>query len=478
MPELSLHNIDQISRDLRKQDITFSHLLEELIDHVCCDVEYEMQNGLDFSEAYKKVKKKIGSRRIKEIQEETLYLVDTKYRKMKNLMKISGITGTIMYGFAALFKIQHWAGAGIMMTLGALILAFLFMPSALSVLWKETHNRKRIFLFISAFFAALFFISGTLFKIQHWPGAGIILSLAALSAVVFFIPALMVSRISDQENRAKRPAYITGATGIIFYITGMFFKIQHWPTATILMVLGVIVLCVVAFPWYTWITWKDEKHIKSRFIYLVIGSLLIIVPGALLNLNLQRSYDEGFYSLQAQQQEMSGYLYSNNNSLLKMYHDSSVYQQMEQIHNQTKELLSLIGSVQVKMVQESEGKPVNIAIGSDKISQTETGPLIKYSFLTAPFATAPVRDYLLPACTTRQELNAAVLQYKEFISGINPGKDLTKFENLLDPSNYLPKEISENSGNSLMTGLHSLEVFKNGILTFEWQMLTAVANNR
>ena len=49
MPELSLHNIDQISRDLRKQDITFSHLLEELIDHVCCDVEYEMQNGLDFS---------------------------------------------------------------------------------------------------------------------------------------------------------------------------------------------------------------------------------------------------------------------------------------------------------------------------------------------------------------------------------------------------------------------------------------------
>jgi hypothetical protein len=478
MPELSLHNIDQISRDLRKQDITFSHLLEELIDHVCCDVEYEMQNGLDFSEAYKKVRKKIGSRRIKEIQEETLYLVDTKYRKMKNLMKISGIAGTIMYGFAALFKIQHWAGAGIMMTLGALILAFLFMPSALSVLWKETHNRKRIFLFISAFFAALFFISGTLFKIQHWPGAGIILSLAALSAVVFFIPALMISRITDQENRAKRPAYITGATGIIFYITGMFFKIQHWPTATILMVLGVIVLCTVAFPWYTWTTWKDEKHIKSRFIYLVIGSLLIIVPGALLNLNLQRSYDDGFYSHQAQQQEMAGYLYSNNNSLLKMYHDSSAYQQMEQIDIKTKRLLSIVGSIQVKMVQESEGRSQDASAGSEHIRQTDNGTHVQYRLLSAPFTTVPVKDNLLPGCSSRQELSEALLQYKEFISGIDQGTGSSNLENLLDLSNYLPGEAGDNNLISLMSGMHSLEILKAGILTFEWQILSALANPR
>ena len=478
MPELSLHDIDLISRDLRKQDITFSHLLEELIDHVCCDVEYEMQTGLDFPEAYKKVKRKIGSRRIREIQEETLYLVDTKYRKMKNLMKISGVAGTIMYGFAALFKIQHWPGAGSLMTLGALILAFIFMPSALTVLWKETHNKKRIFLFISAFFAALFFISGTLFKIQHWPGAGIILSLAALSSVLFFIPALMVSRISDQENRAKRPVYIIGATGIIFYVLGMFFKIQHWPTATFLMVLGVIVLSVVAFPWYTYITWKEENFIKSRYIYLVIGALLIIVPGALLNLNLQRSYEEGFYPNQLQQQEMFNYLYGNNNSLLTLYRDSSNYQQMEQIHNKTRGLLSLIGSIQVKMVQESEGRPVNAAIRPDLIRQTETGPVIQYRFLSTPFAMAPVRDNLLPGCSSRQELNAGILQYKEFISGINSGKDLLNLGSLLDPSNYLPAEINENTGISLMSGLHSLEVIKNGILAFEWQMLTAAANHR
>ena len=44
------------------------------------------------------------------------------------------------------------------MSLGALILAFVFLPSALNVLWKETHNRKRLFLVISAFFAGMLLI--------------------------------------------------------------------------------------------------------------------------------------------------------------------------------------------------------------------------------------------------------------------------------------------------------------------------------
>ncbi|MCK7540411.1 MAG: hypothetical protein MZV63_60715 [Marinilabiliales bacterium] len=102
----------------------------------------------------------------------TLYAVDTKYRNMKNTMKISGIAGTVLLGFAALFKIMHWPGAGIMLMLGGFILAFIFMPSALTVLWKETHNTRRLFLYVSAFISGMLFITGVVFKMQHWPGAG------------------------------------------------------------------------------------------------------------------------------------------------------------------------------------------------------------------------------------------------------------------------------------------------------------------
>ncbi len=44
----SLHNIDRIARDVRKENIIFPHLSDELIDHLCCDVEQEMAGGLHF----------------------------------------------------------------------------------------------------------------------------------------------------------------------------------------------------------------------------------------------------------------------------------------------------------------------------------------------------------------------------------------------------------------------------------------------
>jgi hypothetical protein len=477
MPELSLDNIDQINRFVRKQEITFSHLPDDLIDHICCDVENEMQNGLDFTEAYNRVKKKMGKRRLKEIQEETLYAVDKKYRQMKNTMKISGIAGTVLLGFGALFKIQHWPLAGTMTTLGAVILALVFMPSALGVLWKETHSRKKLFLFISAFLAGMFFILGTLFKIQHWPGAGIIITLAALFGILFFVPALLVSKLRDLENKSKRPVYIFGAIGMICYAGGMFCKIQHLPLAGALMVLGMIILCVITFPWYTWLTWKEENHISSKFLYMVIGLLVIIIPGALINLNLQYSFEEGFYSHQEQQQALYGYLSRNNNSLMTRYHDSLNYPKMEQLHAKTVSLLTLIGDVQTKMVRESEGEPYKPAISQDQIRQTETGTEIQYKKLSKAFHRAPVRDFLAPGCNTREELNSALKEYTNYISGMIPGEDIQKYTSLLEPLNYFPESMSKDTNISLISGLHSLELLKNSLLIVESKSLSVIARH-
>lgn len=477
MPELSLHHIDQISRDINREEITFSHLLEDLIDHVCSDVEFEMQKGLNFSDAYNRVKQKMGLRRLKEIQEETLYTVDTKYRSMKNTMKISGVAGIVMVGFAALFKVQHWPFAFILLTIGALLLAFVFLPSALNVLWKETHNRKRIFLFISAFFAGMLFIFGTLLKIQHWPLAGSILSLSALSGILFFISALLVGRIMDQENKKKWPVYILGAAGIICYVAGLLFKIQHWPLASLLMVLGLILLGLVAFPWYTLLTWKDDSHISARFIFLLISFLLIIVPGALINMNLQNSYNERFYSHQEQQQALFAYMYSKNQVLINQYHDSLNYPKMELTHSKTTELLSVIRKIQTKMVQESEGKPDMQAVNLGQFKQTESGPEIQYKLLPNPFQKGIVRDFLLPGCTSRQELIKALAEYTTYFSDLSMSEDFSMYKGLLEPSVYFPGEISERGDISLMSGLHSLELLKNSILTVESYLLTTTAKN-
>jgi hypothetical protein len=476
MPELSIENIEKISLYIRKQEITFSHLADELIDHVCCDVEYEMQNGLDFSDAYRNVITKMGPRRIREIQEETLYAVDSKYRKMKNTMKISGIAGTILFGFATLFKIQHWPLAGIMMVLGALTLAFIFMPSALVVLWKETHSRKKVFLFISGFVTGMLFIFGTLFKIQHWPEAGIILSLSALFAIVFFIPSLVLNRLEYPENKPKRPVYILGAAGSILYVAGTLFKIQHWPLAALFMVLALIILFMVVLPWYTWLTWKEDNRISAAFIFIIIGSLLIIVPGALINLNLRNMYNNGYYPHLVQEQRLSEARLSMNKSLMTQYHDSLCYQKMETLHTRTLDAITFLGSIAKKMVEESEGKPGNPSFNTRSVVQSENGPEILFTQLGNPFNTASTRDFLLPGCSTRQELNSVLTEYMNYVTTLTPDKDSGKFKGLLDPSIYLPGEIPAQTDLTLLSALHSIEILKNNLLAVESCMLAYIVN--
>jgi len=476
MPELSFQNIEDIVLDIRRQEITFSHLADELIDHLCCDVENEMQHGLGFAEAYSRVKQRMGPRRIKEIQEETLYAVDSKYRKMKNTMKISGIAGTIMFGFATLFKIQHWPLAGILMLLGAVTLALIFMPSAMVVLWKETHNRNRLFLFISGFVTGMLFIFGTLFKIQHWPVAGIILSVSVLSAVFFFIPSLLLNRLADPDNKPKRVVYILGSAGAILYIAGTLFKIQHWPMASLFMVLSLIILFMVVLPWYTWVTWKDERYVSASFIFIIIGSLLIIVPGALINLNLRNMYNEGYYPHILKEERLYEVSLGMNKSLLARYHDSLCYGDMEVLHSKTADVLALLEKVETKMVGVSEGKLLDTVLNNQSVPRSEKGFDIRNNVLESPFSKVPSGELLMPGCSVRQDLDKVLERYLDYAASLTPEKDSGKFRGLLDPSVYLPAGTAAQQELTLLSALHTMDILKNNVVAVESHLLACIVN--
>ena len=476
MPELTLRNIDQISSDIRKEEITFSHLLDDLIDHVCCDVEYEMKAGLDFYNAYMKVRQKMGSsRRLKEIQEETLYAVDSKYRKMKNTMKISGITGTILFGIATLFKIQHWPGAGIMLTLGAFILAFIFMPSVTSVIWKETHNRKKLILIISGFVTGFLFIAGTLFKIQHWPVAGILLMCSVISAAFVFLPAVLSDKLKDEGGTSKRSIYIIGTAGGIFYVLGMLFKIQHWPLAAVLFMLGLLMLGIVAFPLYTRLTWKDHEYVSSKFIFMVIAILLIIIPGALINLNLQGMYDAGYFSLLEKQTKMIEAGRDHTKGILAVYTDSVQYSKMKELDTKTIEVFAVISDIEKLMVEESEGTPGQPVASPAVIKNTTNGQEIDYKALSRPFHTQAVEAFLLPGCRKRQDLSAAMGSYSQYISTFVTASEHEKLVQLLDAASYLPGDVSAEGNLYMLSSLHSLEALKSNLLTVERILLKKIA---
>jgi hypothetical protein len=302
--------------------------------------------------------------------------------------------------------------------------------------------------------------------------------IAALSGIFAFIPALLASKLKDQENRSKKRVYILGAAGLIFYTLALLCKIQHWPGASLFIACGVIIIFFVVFPWYTWISWKEDKNVSAKFIFMVVGSLALVIPGILLNLSLQRNYDAGYYREQSEQQAMFGYKFAENQLFINNCSDTAVSPVLADINAKTNDLLKVIDGIEAKMISESEGKPgVPVAI-TRQIKDTENRPEIQFPTLLRPFQNAPFRDFLQDGTGSRTELNAALKEYSDYLSGLMPRGDFNNYEDLLDPSYYLPEFNPETDKFSLMSSLHMLELLKNGILTAESQAFSAISKHQ
>jgi len=206
MAELTEKEIRRLSREIEKQGLTYTELQQELLDHLCCDVEAEMEEGLEFVKALEKVRKGMGKDRIQQIQEETLLLINQKYRIMKKFMYILGMIAPAMLITGTFFKIQHWAGAGVLLAFSLFLLGAIYLPVFVMVKIRDTRKEGKkvnMPMYIFGLFAGIIFIAGAMFKIQHWPGAGIMIILSGLVTVLIFIPILVVQALKDKENQVQ-----------------------------------------------------------------------------------------------------------------------------------------------------------------------------------------------------------------------------------------------------------------------------------
>lgn len=206
MAELTEKEIRQLNREIEKQGLTYTELQRELLDHLCCDVEAKMNEGLEFVKALEKVREEMGYGRIREIQEETLLLVNQKYRIMKKLMYILGIIAPSLLITGTLFKTQHWTGAGVLIVLSLFLLGAIYLPVFISIRIRDSRKSGKPVnkaMHIIGMVAGMIFIAGAMFKIQHWPGAGVMISLSALVTVVVFIPLLFIQAIRDRERQVQ-----------------------------------------------------------------------------------------------------------------------------------------------------------------------------------------------------------------------------------------------------------------------------------
>jgi hypothetical protein len=284
--------VQKVRREVAQAEISFSHLDDDLIDHICCDVEEEMEGGLAFDKAWAIVRSKIGLGGLERIQEDTLYLIHKKYRIMKNAMKISGLLAPLLLVSGTIFRMEHLPAAGILLSAGFILLSFVFLPSALYVSFTEVSNRSKKWTYLMGFLGTFFTSMGFLFKIQHWPYTGVILLIGFSLIILVFLPMVMVNRTRVKSDPVPVHTYIIALVGLIFSLSGFLFKAMHWSGSGALMITGLVMLVFVAFPVYVVKTSRDNLYVTGSFVFVVMALIWYVVPVTLMSLNSAVPYLE------------------------------------------------------------------------------------------------------------------------------------------------------------------------------------------
>ncbi len=195
-------NYERIKADLESRGLTYERLIDDMLDHVCCMVEEQMVEGEDFESSYNQVLDSIGEKRLPEIQHQTLLNLDKKFQRMKNFTYIFGLSSAILTILGSFFKRMHWPGAGIMITVGMVLIVFVFLPLYFITNHREQVERKNPVYAIVGYLTIALLLAGATFKIQHWPGAGYLLYSSIGFILIGFIP-LYVVNVFQRSGKEK-----------------------------------------------------------------------------------------------------------------------------------------------------------------------------------------------------------------------------------------------------------------------------------
>lgn len=120
---------------------------------------------------------------------------------MKKALTITGFISLSLIIFGSLFKIQHWPGGGLFLVLGNTIFITIFLMLLLIYNIKNRKNGRGILKAVVQYFTLLFLSAGLLFKIQHWPGAGFMLLVGMSFLGLVFLPVQLFGFYKEKRYR-------------------------------------------------------------------------------------------------------------------------------------------------------------------------------------------------------------------------------------------------------------------------------------
>ncbi|WP_109298851.1 hypothetical protein [Aquimarina sp. AU474] len=175
------------------QGLKLKSLRDDILDHLCCVVESELNQGKLFDESLENAIQELAPNGLINVERKTLFLLNSKrIIIMKKFMYLIGFVGALTLTIGVTFKLLWYPGANKFFTIGFLLLLLVFVPMLTFDKYKVAIAKalsERLKIILGCVSGIIVGLSG-LFKFMHWPGAEILLLTGAFIFAIGFLPFL------------------------------------------------------------------------------------------------------------------------------------------------------------------------------------------------------------------------------------------------------------------------------------------------
>jgi len=152
-------------------------------------------------------------------------------------------------------------------------------------------------IYILGLISAIIISTGLIFKVEHWPLAQIFIASGIFMLVVIFLPAALIDSYNAEVEKHNGLLYIATYLTCFVVFTGMLFKIQHWPFAGIALLIALPFPYVVFLPVFLAASSKNKNFNIYNTVFVLLLLALNSVFSCLLALNVSKEVIDDSYNL-------------------------------------------------------------------------------------------------------------------------------------------------------------------------------------
>ena len=198
--------IEQVSL-LVNRSVSMHALRVELLDHLCCHIEAQLDSGISFDSALKEAILQLSPEGLTAVEERTVFLLTFKKQlTMKKLLYITGFLAALFTMTSMTLRTFHWPyGSPIMFFGNGFLLLSMICLLVIAIRnYSFISSRARIRSLSGAIGGGIVAI-GSMLKFLKLPGANILFLVGAFILICVFLPILFFQLYKNDVAKSSEP---------------------------------------------------------------------------------------------------------------------------------------------------------------------------------------------------------------------------------------------------------------------------------